>query len=115
MNKRISDKELDMLINLYNPNYDPQSHVIYWAAVELKTLREKARPKKPKIQQIRRNVIDPLDGSVSLMEAECLVCPKCDGFLSYKNGRTETKHCPECGQAIDWSDAEGWEFIHDYM
>lgn len=106
MNKRISDKELDMLINLYNPNDDPQSHAIYWAAVELKPLREKARPNKPKIQQIRRNVIDPLDGSVSLMEAECLVCPRCDGFLSYKNGRTETKHCPECGQAIDWSEEE---------
>ena len=60
----------------------------------------------PKIQQIRRNVIDPLDGSVSLMEAECLVCPRCDGFLSHKNGRTETKHCPECGQAIDWSEEE---------
>lgn len=106
MNKRISDEDLNTLIDRYFPKVDRLSHVIYWAAVELKTLREKARPKKPKIQQIRRNVIDPLDGSVSLMEAECLVCPRCDGFLSYKNGRTETKHCPECGQAIDWSEEE---------
>ena len=95
-----------MLIIMHYSNMDPLSRTIYWAAVELKTLREKARPEKPKIQQIRRNVIDPLDGSVSLMEAEYLVCPKCDGFLSYKNGRTETKHCPECGQAIDWSEEE---------
>ncbi|MEI3504161.1 MAG: hypothetical protein V8Q42_11105 [Anaerovoracaceae bacterium] len=104
MNKRISDEDLNMLIDQYFPKVDRSSHVIYWAAVELKTLREKARPKKPKIQQIRRNVIDPLDGLVSLMEAEYLVCPKCDGLLSY--GRTEIKHCPECGQAIDWSEEE---------
>ena len=33
MNKRISDEDLNMLIDRYFPKVDRLSHVIYWAAV----------------------------------------------------------------------------------
>lgn len=93
MNKRISDKELDMLINLYNPNDDPQSYVIYWAAVELKTLRGKARPEKPV------SVTKEYPNGDRGWHGCC--CPGCETPIEC--GETP-KYCPECGQAIDWSE-----------
>lgn len=97
MNKRITDKELNMLINLYNPNDDPQSYVIYWAAVELKTLREKGRPEKPIYEA------DGYDTEGNLVY-DTWICPTCE--THYEVESDHYKHCPECGQAIDWSEGE---------
>ena len=92
MNKRISDKELDILINMNYSKVDRLSHVIYWAAVELKTLRGKARPEKP----VSVTTKYP-NGDISY-HTRC--CPSCETPIEC--GETP-KHCPECGQAIDWS------------
>ena len=42
-------------------------------------------------------------------EDDCIFCPFCDrplGNLSvnYNNEIEKHKHCPDCGQALDWSD-----------
>ena len=95
MNKRISDEDLNMLIDRYFPKVDRLSHVIYWAAVELKTLREKAWPKKPV------SVTKEYPNGDRAWHGCC--CPSCKTPIEC--GETP-KHCPECGQAIDWSEEE---------
>ena len=58
---------------------------------------EKQIPKKPYIQQDDRN-------------NDCLECPSCDSFIGYeydcRDEHYQIDYCPNCGQAIDWSDEE---------
>ena len=58
---------------------------------------EKQIPKKPYIQQDNRN-------------NDCLECPFCDSFIGYecdcRDEHYQIDYCPNCGQAIDWSDEE---------
>ncbi len=95
--KKITDKELNILINMHYSNVDPQSRAIYWAAVELKTLREKARPMKPTYEG---------DGYApdGTFVYDTWICPNCEEH--YEIETDYYKHCPECGQAIDWSEEE---------
>lgn len=39
-------------------------------------------------------------------EDDYISCPFCDKFLgvNYNNDIEKHKHCPDCGQALDWSD-----------
>ena len=58
---------------------------------------EKQIPKKPYIQQDNRN-------------NDCMECPFCDSFIGYecdcRDEHYQIGYCPNCGQAIDWSDEE---------
>ena len=58
---------------------------------------EKQIAKKPYIQQDNRN-------------NDCLECPFCDSFIGYecdcRDEHYQIDYCPNCGQAIDWSDEE---------
>ena len=58
---------------------------------------EKQIPKKPYIQQDNRN-------------NDCMECPSCDSFIGYecdcRDEHYQINYCPNCGQAIDWSDEE---------
>lgn len=51
---------------------------------------EKQTPKKP---------------IINLWDEWC-ECPVCDGIVTIEE--TKLNYCPDCGQAIDWSDNE-WE------
>ena len=58
---------------------------------------EKQIAKKPYIQQDNRN-------------NDCMECPSCDSFIGYecdcRDEHYQINYCPNCGQAIDWSDEE---------
>ena len=58
---------------------------------------EKQIAKKPYVQQNDRN-------------NDCLECPSCDSFIGYecdcRDEHYQIGYCPNCGQAIDWSDEE---------
>ena len=58
---------------------------------------EKQIAKKPYIQQDNRN-------------NDCMECPSCDSFIGYecdcRDEHYQIGYCPNCGQAIDWSDEE---------
>lgn len=63
---------------------------------EFKALKEKSVAKKPYIQQSERG--------------DCFECPNCDSFIGYecdcRDEHYQIGYCPNCGQAIDWSDEE---------
>lgn len=58
---------------------------------------EKQIAKKPDVQQDNRN-------------NDCMECPSCDSFIGYecdcRDEHYQINYCPNCGQAIDWSDEE---------
>lgn len=58
---------------------------------------EKQIPKKPYIQQDERN-------------NDCFECPNCDSFIGFavdcKDEHYQIPFCPNCGQALDWSEEE---------
>lgn len=58
---------------------------------------EKQIPKKPYIQQDDRS-------------NDCMECPSCDSFIGYeydcRDEHYQINYCPNCGQAIDWSEEE---------
>lgn len=45
----------------------------------------------------------PLAG-IDFMGNEFRICCECSAIV--KDGEWEAKYCPDCGQAIDWSDEE---------
>jgi len=58
---------------------------------ELREVREKQRAKKPL-------------GGVDIDGNEYAICRECSAILS--DGEWFAKYCPDCGQAIDWSEEE---------
>lgn len=58
---------------------------------------EKQIPKKPNSSEIW------LAGIFSEYSETEYSCPKCDCGLR-KNDKYKDNYCPDCGQAIDWSD-----------
>ena len=58
---------------------------------------EKQIANKPYVQQDDRN-------------NDCMECPFCDSFIGYecdcRDEHYQIDYCPNCGQAIDWSDEE---------
>lgn len=44
---------------------------------------------------------------MNLGRSKCYCCPTCDNFFGYQYDKPieefYTKHCPECGQALDWT------------
>ena len=64
---------------------------------ELRHAKEKQIPKKPYVQQDDRN-------------NDCMECPFCDSFIGYecdcRDEHYQIDYCPNCGQAIDWSDSD---------
>lgn len=65
--------------------------------VVLKELVDKAAPKKPNYEA------DGYDENGELIY-DTWICPNCD--KKYEVDYDEYDHCPNCGQAIDWSDEE---------
>lgn len=63
----------------------------------LKELVDKATPKKPNYEA------DGYDENGELIY-DTWICPNCD--KKYEVDYDEYDHCPNCGQAIDWSDEE---------
>lgn len=63
----------------------------------LKELVEKATPMKPIYEA------DGYDENGELIY-DTWICPNCD--KKYEVDYDEYDHCPNCGQAIDWSDEE---------
>lgn len=63
--------------------------------VVLKELVDKATPKKPNYEA------DGYDENGELIY-DTWICPNCD--KKYEVDYDEYDHCPNCGQAIDWSD-----------
>ena len=66
------------------------------AQIAINALKQQIQ-KKPYIQQDNRN-------------NDCLECPSCDSFIGYecdcRDEHYQINYCPNCGQAIDWSDEE---------
>lgn len=81
---KVSDKELNMIINLYKRGRNAEKRAIYWAAIELKELRDKNKPVKPVTD---RWGVYP-------------TCPECGTSVDIEGGKCD--YCPDCGQAIDW-------------
>lgn len=44
---------------------------------------------------------------MNLGRSKCYCCPTCDNFFGYQYDKPieefYTKHCPECGQELDWT------------
>lgn len=69
---------------------------------ELRESREKQVPKKPYIETEKAKGLRE--------DYDCYECPNCDSFLGHvsdcKDEHYRYNYCPNCGQAIDWSDTE---------
>lgn len=69
---------------------------------ELREAREKQVPKKPYIETEKAKGLRE--------DYDCYECPNCDSFLGHvsdcKDEHYRYNYCPNCGQAIDWSDTE---------
>lgn len=74
------------------PKHKKKVYELIYETNCLQELVDRATPKKPKI-----TMIDKEYGSY-----QC-DCPICGRFLSVNCKWDDTKFCPECGQAIDWS------------
>ncbi len=80
----------------------------------LKELVERATPVKPFKEQML-DTYDSDNGSHTF-EYENVKCDKCNALLTTENDRydcwinptklKELKFCPNCGQALDWSDEQ---------
>ena len=69
---------------------------------------EKQKAKKAIIQTTMTNGRDLHDRPCS-RQVHIYLCPTCDTCLGYV-GECSDKHCPECGQAIQWNESlEGME------
>lgn len=62
---------------------------------------EKQIPKKPDTENINRGI----DVSGEYDIDSNYICPSCKSVVGdYESEDIWYKHCPECGQALDWSD-----------
>ena len=78
----------------------------------LKELVERATPKKP----FKEQMLDTYDtdNGCKNFEYENIKCDNCNALLTTENDRydcwinptklKELKYCPNCGQALDWSE-----------
>ena len=69
--------------------------ILYFHLDNIEELVEKATPKKPDYEA------DGYDENGELIY-DTWICPNCD--KKYEVDYDEYDHCPNCGQAIDWSD-----------
>ena len=89
--------ELELLENhLYTVKVDNESEMIEEYKITIEAL-EKQIPKKP------TDVCTPV--------VKWGLCPVCKGELNKLGGRknqvfASDKYCPDCGQALDWSDSK---------
>lgn len=62
---------------------------------------DKQKIKKPYISEVDS---DLFDCDTHRETVDVYKCPACDSFLSVVNEEEYIKHCPKCGQKLDWSD-----------
>lgn len=94
---KLSNEELNMMINKYNPTKNEEEKAVYLAACELKKLRDKEKPEVPNLEG---DGYDP-DGNLIYDTWECPGCGKL-----YELEYEEYDYCPKCGQHIDWRGVE---------
>jgi hypothetical protein len=83
-------------IILVNPQ-NPKKTLALQAMKQCKEALEKQTPKKPDFEG------DAYDENGYLIY-DTWICPCCE--VRYEIYYEEYEHCPNCGQAIDWSDTE---------
>lgn len=70
----------------------------------IKKALEKQIPKKPDTENINRGI----DVSGEYDIDSNYICPSCKSVVGdYESEDIWYKHCPECAQALDWSDNNG--------
>lgn len=91
---------VDSLRSLY-PLKDFEEEAIMEVLAELRELKEKATAKKPIVEEVTK----------AIYEIKAYRCPVCRHKLISKIdgswcGGTQSKHCDQCGTAIDWSEGK---------
>lgn len=56
------------------------------------------------IEALEKQILKKPLAGIDFMGNEFRICCKCSAIV--KDGEWEAKYCPDCGQAIDWSDEE---------
>lgn len=82
----------------YKPSHDEMVN----SMEDFKELVERATPKKPIKNKMRREKTSSIDKLFEIKNP--YTCPNCGNALleHYMNEHQETRYCWDCGQALDW-------------
>lgn len=89
-------------IEMLNRHSDGSFCQPYSSKNTLQELVDKATPKKPIKNKMRQGKTSSIDKLFELKDT--YTCPNCGNALleHYMNESQETRHCWDCGQALDW-------------